>query len=277
MDEPQERDPAASMSLLNRVIADSLDPGYRKQHDRDMRREDKSWHKVLWLVWVFVLSVALTWVAVVSARTLHAEAVEKPSAASELEQQVENSAATVARLQEENESLEQQIGELDPATESPLVDASLATVAATAKVIGPGVTVSITDRFGGGTPLIRDTDIRTLLNALWAGGAEAMAIDGLRIGPQTSVRTAGSSILVNLTPLTSPYVIEAIGDPDRLGTALSKGVAASAVRNLEDTLGMTITTTASTRLVLSPLPASTLWYAVPSETEEQSSEGEGGQ
>ena len=54
-----------------------------------------------------------------------------------------------------------------------------------------------------------------VVNALWAAGAEAISVNGQRIGPDTFVRTAGSAILVNVTPVSSPYEVAAIGTRTR--------------------------------------------------------------
>ena len=54
-----------------------------------------------------------------------------------------------------------------------------------------------------------------VVNAMWGAGAEAVSINGQRIGPTTFVRTAGSVILVNITPVSSPYVVSAIGTRTR--------------------------------------------------------------
>ena len=41
-----------------------------------------------------------------------------------------------------------------------------------------------------------DADLQTLVSLLWQAGAEAIAINGNRLGVQTSIRTAGSTILI---------------------------------------------------------------------------------
>ncbi|MDP8970616.1 MAG: DUF881 domain-containing protein, partial [Actinomycetota bacterium] len=87
---------------------------------------------------------------------------------------------------------------------------------------GPGVTVTLGDASGTcptGRPddcRIQDVDVQLGVNTLFAVGAEAVAINDERLIATTAVRSAGGSILVNYRVLTSPYVIEAIGDPGRL-------------------------------------------------------------
>jgi uncharacterized protein YlxW (UPF0749 family) len=63
---------------------------------------------------------------------------------------------------------------------------------------------------------ITDRDLQIVVNALWSAGAEAIAIDGRRLTATTTIREAGGAILVDFFAVTSPYTIEAIGDPDRL-------------------------------------------------------------
>lgn len=59
--------------------------------------------------------------------------------------------------------------------------------------------------------LVLDIDLQAVVNGLWAAGAEAIAVSGQRLSSTTSIRTAGEAILVDFRPVTSPYVVEAIG------------------------------------------------------------------
>ena len=52
-----------------------------------------------------------------------------------------------------------------------------------------------------------------LVNDLWAAGAEAISIGGVRLQPRSAIRQAGGSILVDNSPVFWPITIEAIGDP----------------------------------------------------------------
>jgi uncharacterized protein YlxW (UPF0749 family) len=89
-------------------------------------------------------------------------------------------------------------------------------------VTGPGVEVTLGDSLQiptGKDPnnyIIHDYDLRVVVNALWAGGAEAISINGQRLISTSSIRCAGNTILVNYTRLASPYKIKAIGNPSKL-------------------------------------------------------------
>ena len=68
---------------------------------------------------------------------------------------------------------------------------------------------------------VYDSDIQLLVNALWASGAESIAINQSRLTSTSAIRSAGNAILVNYRPLLPPFVISAIGDKD-LKTRLLK-------------------------------------------------------
>lgn len=62
--------------------------------------------------------------------------------------------------------------------------------------------------------LVGARDIRTLVEELWSAGAQAVAVNGERITPTTSVIDIGSSILVNSAYLLPAYQITALGEDD---------------------------------------------------------------
>jgi uncharacterized protein YlxW (UPF0749 family) len=101
--------------------------------------------------------------------------------------------------------------------------------AAVVAVSGPGLQVTMdnappaaeSDPVGGSEQvaeagIVQDKDLQLAVNGLWASGAEAVSINGQRIGATTAIRQAGKAILVDLRPVATPYVISAIGDPDDL-------------------------------------------------------------
>jgi uncharacterized protein YlxW (UPF0749 family) len=96
------------------------------------------------------------------------------------------------------------------------------------EVTGPGVTVTLSDskkdRLIGVDPqsyLIHDRDIRDVVNELRAAGAEAISVNGQRITVSSSIRCAGPIILINQDEMAMPFIVQAIGDPDKLLSALN--------------------------------------------------------
>ena len=67
---------------------------------------------------------------------------------------------------------------------------------------------------GGDVSRVLDVDLQSVVNGLWAGGAEAVAVNGQRLTALTTIRAAGSAILVDFRPVTSPYEVSAIGPDD---------------------------------------------------------------
>ena len=96
-------------------------------------------------------------------------------------------------------------------------------------VTGPGVRVVLTDAPNDVRPagvdddalVVHQQDIQSVVNALWEGGAEAMTIQGQRVISTTGVKCVGNTVVLHGIPYAPPYVIEAIGDQERLESALA--------------------------------------------------------
>ena len=69
------------------------------------------------------------------------------------------------------------------------------------------------ERVEGSRQVILDRDLQLVVNSLWVSGAEAVSVGGVRIGPNVTIRQAGGGILVDNQPISSPYVILAVGPP----------------------------------------------------------------
>ena len=94
-------------------------------------------------------------------------------------------------------------------------------------VSGPGIRITLDDskRTAQGDEnlqnyFIHEQYIRVILNALWNGGAEAVAVNGERVTTNTEVFCGGSFIQINGTRQMPPYIIDAIGDKGNLTAAL---------------------------------------------------------
>ncbi len=93
-------------------------------------------------------------------------------------------------------------------------------------VIGPGMVLEIADSRrevpvgeSATNYIVLVDDLRDIVTALWASGAEAITISGSltagapteRLVATSSIYGAGAAILVNAVPLSPPFRIEAIG------------------------------------------------------------------
>lgn len=75
--------------------------------------------------------------------------------------------------------------------------------------------------------VIHQSDLQAVVNALWAGGAQAISIAGQRLVPTSAVRCVGNTLLLNGRVYSPPYVVEVIGPPEDMRTqlAMSRGVS----------------------------------------------------
>jgi uncharacterized protein YlxW (UPF0749 family) len=123
--------------------------------------------------------------------------------------------------------------------------------AAAVPVTGPGLLVTLAnagpdaddDPVGGGSEAdargrVRDGDIQLVVNALWAAGAEAISINGQRLGPISAIRFAGEAVLVDFRPVTNPYEISAVGDPDALSNAFIASPEVRALAEVSNSFGL---------------------------------------
>jgi uncharacterized protein YlxW (UPF0749 family) len=117
-----------------------------------------------------------------------------------------------------------------------------------AKVTGGGVSVTMADGPAPTDPVtgkpadkdpgrVLDFDIQAVTNQLWHDGAEAIAINGQRLTNTSTIRLAGSAILVDLVPLSQPYVIDAIG-PQSMADTLRDSAVGNFYHYLSVTYGM---------------------------------------
>lgn len=97
-------------------------------------------------------------------------------------------------------------------------------------VEGPGVRVTLNDAPPDLDPpdgtdpnflVVHQQDIQAYVNALWAGGAEAVTLQGQRLISTTGIKCVGSTVVLDGVPYSPPYVIEAIGDVGGMNTSLA--------------------------------------------------------
>jgi uncharacterized protein YlxW (UPF0749 family) len=127
-------------------------------------------------------------------------------------------------------------------------DASRAAAGFTA-VHGPGVTVTLNDaprRADGTLPtgarpddvVVHQQDVQSVVNALWAGGAEAMTIMGIRVISTSAVRCVGNTLLLHGLVFSPPFTVAAIGSHTRMQDALDDDLGVRAFRDAATAFGL---------------------------------------
>ncbi len=115
-------------------------------------------------------------------------------------------------------------------------------------VEGQAVTVSLDDapRRPGRPPLSEDPDdlvvhqqdVQAVVNALRAGGAEAMTLMGQRIVSTSAVRCVGNTVILHGRVYGPPFVITAVGDPASLRDTLDSDPGVLLFRTYVDRFGL---------------------------------------
>lgn len=117
-----------------------------------------------------------------------------------------------------------------------------------APVSGAGVEVTLDDAsipetgmapgFTADDYVVHEQDVHAVINAMWAGGAEAVAVMDQRIIGTSAVRCVGSTLLVHGLVFAPPYRITAIGPVERLERALDASPRLRLYRQYVDLLGL---------------------------------------
>lgn len=253
-------------SLLRSLLTDHLDPGYAAAANAQRPRRRAS--DALWqvLAAVVIASVfALAWAQardtapgvresqqVLAGTVRSAQAVTDDAASRRNTLSTQVDAERRSRLEGDATGRELLAG-LDQAEYG----------AAALPVIGPGLTVTVTDpgmsrdltdvskqRVEGSQQVILDRDLQLVVNSLWASGAEAISVGGVRIGPNVTIRQAGGGILVDNQPISSPYAILAVGPPHAMGDTFNRSTGLQRLRLLEASYGVGVNVAAGDGLML---------------------------
>lgn len=243
------------MSLLVDIASSALDPGYARAAARRDRptttasgppTATASGRPGLLLAIGIAAAALLVVLAVVQTqRTAPAAAASRASLLAAVERQTR----TVAALEHQLAQLRAQTTKLRDADLAGASAGSALTrrldaeelIAGSLAVTGPGLVVTLDDSpatAAGQRNRVLDRDLQSVVNALWAAGAEAIAVDGQRITAQSAIRQAGEAILVNFQPVTAPYDVAAVGDPVRLATSFGAGPAADRLRSYSQLYGL---------------------------------------
>lgn len=219
-----------SRAVVERIAQEALNPAYaQRTRARSAQGGRRSPSGVVVTVATIALVGVLLSVLVVAARQgasdVESERAGLVSLAGQARTEVEALEQQVEQLSDEVRSLrEQALGSQTLGAQRAAEIERLALSAGVAPVAGPGARVVLddgdTDVGGTDSALSRvlDIDVQQVVNGLWESGAEAVAVNGERVGALTAIRSVQDVILVNYTPIVGPYEVTAIGDPRTLPT-----------------------------------------------------------
>jgi len=128
-------------------------------------------------------------------------------------------------------------------------DAELETLISEVK--GPGLELELMDAPipAEGVPegytaddyVVHEQDVQAAINALWAGGAEAIAVMDQRIISTSAVRCVGSTLLLHGQVHVPPYTVAAVGPAELMRRALDASPRLGLYRQYVDLLGLGFT------------------------------------
>lgn len=149
---------------------------------------------------------------------------------------VEAQRQQVGQLRQDAEALQQRIDGLTAEVAGVKVEAlqdqvdALSTPAGLEAMTGPGIVVSLDDAPNdqevpeGAEPdvlVVHQQDLQAVINAFWAGGAEAVSLQGQRIISTTGVKCVGNTVILQGVPYAPPYKIVALGNIEAMNAALT--------------------------------------------------------
>ena len=237
---------ADSMLLLRDLVEGSLDEGYARAAARRQADGRPPSRTGLWLLTAGLVAVGLLLTtAYVQTRSRADAAAEARNAlVSEVQsgvadnnrarKQLDRLRADVTQAQRdalqltgEGSALAERLSRLEVATGA-------------GPVVGPGMVVRLRDASSDtqGADVdprsdvadegrVTDRDLQTVVNEVWAAGAEAIAVNGQRLTALSAIRSAGEAVLVDFRPLSPPYQVVAIGDPGTLRETFVAGFGGS--------------------------------------------------
>jgi uncharacterized protein YlxW (UPF0749 family) len=224
---PRSRRPA----LLTRESWAKRIAAARRMRSRTYREQGLLWR--LLAPAAFLLAGALFVTSAVSAQGTDLRAGRYGDLSTVVRQATQDADA----LRERRNELAKEVEELTTALADTGVGRAQAQVddlrvpAGLAAMRGPGLTVTLDDApsdsisAAGIDPnllVVHQQDIQAVVNAMWAGGAEAMTVQGQRVISTTGIKCVGNTVVLHGIPYSPPYEITAVGDPAAMLAAVNE-------------------------------------------------------
>jgi uncharacterized protein YlxW (UPF0749 family) len=259
-------------SLLRALLSEHLDPGYAAAAaKRDATAPPRGRERAFGWLWQALAALLIATVFAAAVAQARSVAPGVRSAQQLLVGNVRSTENAAAKLAQRRGELSSRVDDVQRRTLADNAEGqrllarldALGLAAASRAVIGPGLKVTVTDpgagpnlsdvskqRVSGSRQIILDRDLQLVVNSLWASGAEAISVGGVRIGPNVTIRQAGGAILVDNNPTSSPYTILAVGPPRAMRDVFDQSTGRQRLKLLEVSYGVLVTVDAADGLTL---------------------------
>jgi uncharacterized protein YlxW (UPF0749 family) len=143
------------------------------------------------------------------------------------------------------------------------------------RLTGPGVEITLDDAPtrsdgvlpAGATPddlVIHQSDVQAVVNALWASGADGVAVMGKRLVATSAVRCVGNVLLLQGRTYSPPFVVTAIGNGAAVRAQLAASREVAILQQAVDAYGLTFSVRDRPSVTLPPYDGSlSMTYATP--------------
>jgi uncharacterized protein YlxW (UPF0749 family) len=262
-------------ALLDDLLNNPLDPGYQAAADR--HNPHRGWERPL----AWAGCVLIGFMLIVAYQQTHRSAPARDAARKDLISRIDGLQKAGGTMENNAKTLAAQVAALRDAQLSASGSKALKNLeiaSGTVAVHGQGMVVELNNptqtqtsddtQRPGSTPLgqaavLQDTDIRGVANQLFAAGAEALAVNGIRLAPTTAIRFAGEAVLVDLQTISAPYTIQAIGNRDALLVNFADSTVAQRLKTEESVYGISFKFNGKSDLTLPSITLSQPRFALP--------------
>lgn len=225
--DPSER---VRKPLLTLITEESMERDYqlvalRRAARREPEPERRAVGRLGVVAVVAAFGVMVSLAAVQTSRNADTDNASRATLIDRIEARRERVQDLQARLSEQrtgNQRAEARLLDLGDELNAAESDVTaLETVTGFVPVTGEGVRIELDNAPSADENAeIRDSDLATLVNALFTAGAEAVSVNGQRLTARSAIRNSGTAIEVNSVGIAPPYVVLAVGDSDTLASRL---------------------------------------------------------
>jgi uncharacterized protein YlxW (UPF0749 family) len=199
--------------------------------------------------------------------------VERPA---QLRDLVQNEANKIDKLENNLIDIQSEIEEITNGSVRSEIETTqlkiqqLSPVAGFTSMVGPGLVITLNDapqvdlsipeneRPDVNDLLIHQEDVQSVVNALWAGGAQGVSLMGKRVIATSAVKCVGNTLLLHGKVYSPPFRIEAIGDVAKLAKSLRDDPNVAILQDYVDLFGLVYEVQRAALIELPPYEGSLL-------------------